>query len=207
MTDLPDYKHDAKIVQVAQAGKLDPAVESLFNRTFQSSPSHKGGDVISTGQIQSLPVPKGWELRPDVRLPAGAGLTEYHAPGHDDIRLNSFYRGSKVSDQAAQAFKDCLAKPPHQLQDNEIKALSEVLRDKARDFDIFFASTQDINGKRVLHVEGSYKDSAHTSSQTDYVNADGSGSVVQEISYTASGKDYSAHLSEAQTALKGIVWK
>jgi hypothetical protein len=206
MTEVPDFKHD-KIVQVAQAGKLDPSMESLFNRTFQSSPGPRSGDVISTGQIQAMPVPKGWERRPEVQLPAGAGLTEYHPPGHDNIRLNSFYRGSKVSEHAAQAFKECLSKPAHQLQDGEIKYLHEVLRDKAQDFNIFFASTEDLNGKRVLRVEGSYKDDAHTSSQTVYVDADGSGSVVQEISYTASGKDYSAHLVEAQKAMKGIVWK
>jgi hypothetical protein len=207
MTDLPDLKHDSKIVQVAQAGQLDPSVESLFNRTFQSPPKQKGGDVISTGQIQALPVPKGWEQRPEVKLPAGAGLTEYHAPGHDNIRLNSFYRGARVSEDAAKAFKACLAKAPHQLQDNEIKSLTEVLRDKAQDFDISAAATKDLNGKRVLGVEGSYRDAAHTTSQTLYVDADGSGSVVQEVSYTASGKDYPAHMNEAVKALQGIVWK
>ena len=154
-----------------------------------------------------MTVPHGWVARKDVHLPAGAGLTEFHAPGNDNIRLNSYYRGSRVNPAAAAAFKDCLAKPPHQLQSKELTDLAEVLGDKSSDFDIFFARTADLNGKRVLSVEGSYKDKDHTGSKTIYVDSDGSGSAVQEISYSATGKDYPSHLSEAEKAFKSIIWK
>jgi hypothetical protein len=207
MGEIPEQpKYEQPIVMIAQT-KLDPSAESLFNRTFASPAKPEGNPVISTGQIQAMTVPDGWVKRDAVNLPSGGGLVEYHPPGHDDIRLNSYYRGSRVGQEAAQAFKDCLAKPPHQLQSKELKDLAQVLGDKSYDFDIFFAKTADLNGKRVLSVEGRYKDKDHTSSQTIYVDSDGTGSAVQEISYTASGKDYQDHLSEAQKALKSIIWK
>ncbi len=59
----------------------------------------------------------------------------------------------------------------------------------------------------VLLVEGSYKDKDHTGSKTIYVDSDGTGSALQEISYSAPGKDYAAHASEAEKALKSISWK
>jgi hypothetical protein len=206
MADIPEQpRYEQQIVMIAQT-KLDPSAESLFNRTFgKAMPDQK--PVISTGQIEAMSVPDGWVKRDDVNLQAGAGLVEYHPPGHDNICLNSFYRGSRVSTEAAAAFKDCLAQPPHQLQSKELKALQEILRDKSSDFDIYFAKTSDLNGKRVLSVEGRYKDPNHTGSQTIYVDSDGTGSAVQEISYTASGKDYQNNLAQAHKAFKSIIWK
>jgi len=166
----------------------------------------KGGAVIFTGQIEAISVPNGWVARKAVSLPTGVGLIEYHPVGHNDIRLNSYYRGMRIGAEAALAFKDSLAQPPHALKSAELKALSMVLRDKSYDFEIIFARTEDLNGRRVLSVEGTYKDPAHTRSRTIYVDSDHTGSVVQEISYTASSKDYQNHLTEAETALKSIIW-
>ena len=167
----------------------------------------KGGAVIFTGQIEAISVPNGWVARKAVSLPTGVGLIEYHPVGHNDIRLNSYYRGMRIGAEAALAFKDSLAQPPHALKSAELKALSMVLRDKSYDFEIIFARTEDLNGRRVLSVEGTYKDPAHTRSRTIYVDSDHTGSVVQEISYTASSKDYQNHLTEAETALKSIIWR
>ena len=124
-----------------------------------------------------MAVPQGWERRADARLPAGAGLVEFHPHGQDSVRLNSFYRGRRIDSESARAFQETLAKPPHQLRAEEIGALRNVLRDKASDFNIFFARTVDLNGKRVLAVEGCFKDKEHTSARTIYVDSDGSGSA------------------------------
>jgi len=164
-------------------------------------------NTISTGQIEKLDVPAGWVRRDDVQLRSGANLIEFHPPESNEIRLNSFYRGSRVSPDSAKAFKDCLDRPPHSLKADEISSLAQVLMDKAHDFNILSAKTQDLNGKRVLLVEGRYRDPDKTTSQTIYVDTDGTGSAVQEISYTAPGPDYQSNLVKAQTAIKSIVWK
>jgi len=206
--DVPSQpKHEQQAAAIVAQNKLSPEAEALFKKVFGDPGEPKGKAVISTGQIAGMSVPNGWVAREAVTLPAGAGLIEYHPVGHDDIRLNSYYRGRRISAEAAQAFKDCLAQPPHALQSAELKALSEVLRDKSYDFDIIFAKTEDLDGRRVLSVEGTYKDPAHTRSRTIYVDSDHTGSAVQEISYTANSKDYQGHLTEAETALKSIIWR
>ena len=205
--DVPSQpKHEQQAAIVAQ-NKLSPEIEALVKKVLDDPGKTKGSALISTGQIAAMSVPNGWVAREAVTLPAGAGLIEYHPVGHDDIRLNSFYRGRRISAEAAQAFKDCLAQSPHALQSAELKALSEVLRDKSYDFEIIFARTEDLNGRRVLSVEGTYKDPARTKSRTIYVDSDHTGSAVQEISYTANSKDYQGHLTEAETALKSIIWR
>jgi hypothetical protein len=85
--------------------------------------------------------------------------------------------------------------------------LVKVVRDKSHDFEVRSEKTEDLNGKRILSVEGEYKDSGHTGSQTLYVDSDGTGSAVQEISYTASGQDYKLNMNKAQQAFKSIIWK
>jgi hypothetical protein len=198
-------KFEGRAIRVAQA--LDPSADALFNKIFiDSAPKRSHSPTISTGQIEAMSVPDGWVKRADVRLAAGAGLVEYHPPGHNDIRLNSFYRGSRISAEAAQAFNQCLAKPPHDLKQDELQTLSQVLRDKSYDFN-GSAKTEDLNGKRVLVVEGRYTDKEHTASQTIYVDSDGTGSAVQEISYTACAQDYQANLNKAQKAFNSIIWK
>jgi len=189
--------------------RLDPEAEALFNQVFHgdSMTDASVSAKISTGQIESMDVPEGWVKRENSALRAGASLVEYHPPEHDDIRFNSFYRGSRVSEKSARNFRECLNKPAHSLESNERLALSEVLRDKSYDFQVLSAKTEDLKGKRVLSIEGRYNDSEHTSSRTIYVDSDGTGSAVQEISYTASGPDYQAHLAQAQKAFQSIIWK
>jgi hypothetical protein len=209
----PIMRHE----QLARVGQnnTNADVDNLFNRVFDTtsmnhamnnSMNQDKSSIISTGQIESMNVPTGWVKRGKVSLRAGAGLVEYNPVGQENVRLKSFYRGNSVSDEAASAFKDCLNKPPHLLKPEELKGLSEILRDKAYDFK-GSAKTEDLNGKRVLVLEGRYSDEKHTSTQTIYVDSDGTGSAIQEIAYTASGKDYTANLVKAQKAFKSIVWK
>lgn len=174
---------------------------------FMAMVACAGGNTISTGQIASMPVPSGWELRTGYTLPAGAGLTEYHPHINDDIRLNSFYRGYRIDEESAQKFKECLAQPPHELQQSEIQGLRAVLDTKGYDFDLRSAKTVDLNGKKILWVEGAWQDAEHTNAQTIYVDSDGTGSAVQEISYSAPAKDYNTYLEEARKSLTSIQWK
>jgi microcompartment protein CcmK/EutM len=154
-------------------------------------------------------VPEGWVKRDGVKLKANAGLVEYHPAGDNDVRLNSYFRGNRISDDGAKAFTDCLNGAVHAIAkgSEELKSLSEVIDDKSGNFNISSAFTEVLNGKKVLVVEGAYKDAEHTTSRSVYVDSDGTGSVVQEISYTAPGSIYKTHLPAAEKALKSIKWK
>ena len=206
---MTDYSEPAPRPEqtIRSQHKLTPENDALFNRVFSNTPDvSRQQAIISTGQVESMNVPSGWVKRASVKLPAGAGLVEYNPVGHPDIRLNSFYRGHRISDDGAKAFKDCLNEPPHLLKPNELQGLAEAMRDKAYDFK-GTAKTEDLNGKRVLVVEGRYNDEKKTNSQTIFVDADGTGSAVQEISFTACDKDYTANLMKAEKAFKSIIWK
>jgi len=205
---MTEFQHQATDKPPAMVGykNADQSSDNIFSDIFRMARPVPGKEEISTGQIHSMVMPAGWEKRSDVRLPAGAGLVEFHPHGQDDVRLNAFYRGRRVGIEAANAFKECLAKPPHQLQDQELKVLAVVLRDKGSDFDIFSARTIDLNGKRVLSVEGCFKDQEKTGEKTLYVDSDGTGSAIQEISYCAHGKDYQRYLGEAEKAFRSIIW-
>jgi hypothetical protein len=208
MGEIPEQpRSDGQVMRVAQ-NKLAPGNDALFNQIFHGGAVQADHyPLLSTGQIEAMRVPEGWVKRDNANIRAGAGLTEFHPVGHDDIRLNSFFRGTRISEKAARAFKDCLAKSPHNLTPEELKGLSQVVRDKSYDFKVRSAKTENLNGKRILSVEGQYKDGGHTGSHTLYVDSDGTGSAVQEISYTASGQDYNFNMDKAQQAFKSIIWK
>lgn len=194
--------------------QLAAGADSLFAKVFgsdktASSATATKSETISSGQINSMSVPEGWLKRGPVNLRAGEGLAEFHAPSDSDVRLNSYYRGNRISNDGASAFKKCLDSVAHAITkgSDEMKSLSEVLDGKSRYFNISSAFTEELNGKKVLVVEGSHKDAEHTTSRTVYVDSDGTGSAVQEITYSAPGATFKAHLPEAEKAMKSIKWK
>jgi len=200
--------------------------DSLFNRIFTigdtisntigdtigntlGSGRANGGETMSIGQVHSMSIPEDWVKRGGLDSKAMSGLSEYHPAGHHDVKLNSFYRGMRIGADAAQAFKECLEQAPHLIEkgSEELHGLTEILGEKARNFNIGKAFTEVLNGKKVLVVEGSYKDAEHTTSQTRYIDSDGTGSAVQELSYTAPGALFKAYKAAAEGAIKSIIWK
>lgn len=214
MDNIPDKPNIAKIsdvryVDVAQTA-LSPRENRFSTEALQAMRNNQSGAIISAGQIESMQVPAGWVRRQVDHLPGLASLVEYNPPDNPNTRLNSFYRGQRISTAAAETFKACLAKQPHSINSNELKSLSAVLRDKAHDFRVLFALTEDLNDKRVLVVEGRYQGSS-VQSITYYVDSDSTGSAVQEISYTADqtkdNPDFTKHLLPVTKAFRSIVWK
>lgn len=201
-----------EFVRMAQ-NKADAGSDDLFSNVFgkdrMANFARAATESMSAGQIESMNIPDTWVKREPVNLKSGAGLVEYHPGDNNDVRLNSFYRGNRIGDDAAKAFKHCLNETPHHIAkgSEELKSLTEVLGDKANNFNIAKAFTDVLNGKKVLVVEGEYKNAEHTTSKTVYVDSDGTGSAVQELSYSAPGALYKAHLTEAEKSMKSIIWK
>lgn len=207
--------YNAEFPKVAQ-NKFEKYGDDLFLNVFagdkmvvDATPTKKENEVMSTGQVGAMKLPDGWVKRDSVNLKANAGLVEYHPAGDNDVKLNSYYRGNRISEDGAKAFKDCLSSAAHAITkgSEELKSLAEVIGDSTGNFNISKASTEVLNGKKVLVVEGSHKDAEHTTSQTVYVDSDGTGSAIQEISYTAPGALFKAHLGAAEQAIKSIIWK
>lgn len=172
------------------------------------SASGKGMELEDQGQIDKMTLPQGWV---DGKLPPGAttsGTLKLFSPPDDpDARFGFFYRGQRMSDGSSAAFKRVLEKPAHVLTASEIKDLKEVMRDKdPASFKTLVVRTEDLNGKRVLIVEGNYTGFNHDA-YSMYIDSDGTGSAVQEVWFEAAKPSYMKRLKSVKDSLATIKWK
>jgi hypothetical protein len=167
-------------------------------------------DTVARGAVRSMRLPTGWSW--GERRNSGSQLNSYqelYLRANPEVTIWFFYRGSRISQDATKAFHHILSLPDHLLTKTEIGSISEILKDKSdsQSFDLLIAKTAEINGRKILIIEGRYKET-----QLDryhiYLDADsnGRGGVIQEIFYQAPKAEYFRHLSEARTAFSSIEW-
>jgi len=168
-------------------------------------------NIINHGQIENIAIPAGWVEGPVTEF-QGIGtrsLREFHPPEAPNAQLCLFYRGLPVSADSGELFREILSEPDHQLSSDEVYSLGEILRERADPnvFDLVSPPrTSTVGGKRVLLIEGVYK-ATDQYLQEMFINADGSGRVVQEIYFIAPQDDYCVHAAAAQEACNSIRWK
>lgn len=202
-SDLPENVYLPGQAQHEQ--KVSERVESTDPLDFESAV-----EILSRGAIREMRLPSGWvrgerKEREEERM---YSYESFHPRGRPDVMLWFYYRGHRVSDAAAAAFRQMLTGPAQVLSPDEIRSVAEVIRDKSDpdDFRIVMAKTEEIGGRRILSLEGRYVD-AQEDAYTLYADSGGSGEVVQEIHYRAPKADYLGHLVEAKAAFRSIVWK
>lgn len=167
-----------------------------------------GLEIMNQGTIDSMKLPDGW-------LPARrineAYLQQkedqFKLPGSDGV-LNFFYRGSRLSEYAGAEFNAVLAAKPHTLSQNELAKIGmalDTLSDK-KAFEMESARTIDLNGKRVLQVDGTWKVGGRKFHGI-LVDAGGRGTIVQELFYEATPDTFDAHVESVKKAIKTIQWK
>lgn len=160
------------------------------------------------GQIKHMEMPGGWLAGPDYskRLHS-ASYQEFHPPGQEDCQLGFYYRGRRTSASAGETFTKTLEEAPHHLSGAEYASLQEIVRDKAKnsDFTLKDARTEDLNGKRVLVVEGRYNGNQNDVKHI-FVDADGSGTAVQEIFFQAPKEKFGKFIKAAERSMETISW-
>ncbi len=165
-------------------------------------------EIENVGAIDQMKLPAGFVKGAEQDGIAGSGSTkQYLAAANKDVEITLFNHGRRYSSNA-EAFKELLAKPPHVLSPAELKSLSTLLGNYAdvRAFKMTSCSTQELNGKHVLVIEGKWNANGHESYSL-LVNPDGEGETVQEIYFKAPANEYKANLHAAQDAMKSIRWK
>lgn len=167
--------------------------------------------IIWHGQIATMTFPPGWIEGPPHEFRGGVGtksFREVHPVDAPNASMCFYFRGLPASEAAGQSFQAVLAQPAHVLTADEINSLDEILRGKgsAQEFQVGAVQTEDLNGKRLLAVQGRWLER-----QEDvlaiYVSADNSGRLVQEIYFQAPVHLYARYLPEAQQAMRSIKWK
>lgn len=184
--------------------------QSPFLRELQMDSRAKARDgKFSTGQIQSIKLPNGWKEKDSCPAPDKLScLTEFNPPDNPEARLEFFYRGVRVPDAPAGAFNSILAKPDHALDRDEFQSLGEILRGKEKDelFQLDSASTETINGKRVLLLEGRYR-SNDLRTMSMLIDSDGTGEAVQEVALVSPENGFEALKGTVKEAYGSIKWK
>jgi len=164
--------------------------------------------VQNLGQIKFMSLPPDWaEDRRIAAIRANSFLTWFHPPGDGDITIGFFFRGKRAGRLASRNFHELLSLPPHSLKPAELQSLDEVLDDSAdpAEFTMESAATEWLNRRHVLVVQGVYIRAAQQS-RTIYIDADGTGSAIQEIYYAAPAEQFAVHLAEALEAFNSIKW-
>ena len=168
------------------------------------------GEVTNLGQLKKMNMPVGWQPGPDYSQRQHSGsYQEFHPAGDPECQLGFYYRGRRTSEAAGENFHNVLSRPPHALSEGEYMSLKEVLRDKAKqpeDFMVRAARTEDLNGKRVLVVEGRYTGNQNDSKHI-FIDSDGSGTAVQEIFFQAPKDKFGAFIGEANQAMHTARWR
>lgn len=166
--------------------------------------------VIDRGQISSMSMPSGFERGQTIGGSyANNSFQDYHLKSNADVKFYFDYRGSRMGAESSRLFHDLLAKPAHALTAQELESMHQVLganRSNKDDFRISSATTEDLNGKRVLKIEGNYPKHG-LNARTIFVDSDGTGSAVQEITFQAPTAEFLKHKANSDNAFKSIRWK
>ncbi len=208
--DLPPPQYNPKAESQILAVK--EAKDSFFQDLLDATPRSKDNvkmEITDIGQVQRMVLTDQWTVpahQPEV--PAGSGFHEYFVKDRPEVKICFYYRGRRTSERSGEAFRGVLQKPPHVLLASEIDALAETLRNKDDKsvFSLLNARTEDINGKRILIVEGRYIAKQYDT-QALYIDSDGTGTAVQEVYYQAPKQEYAIFLKQAREAIKSIQWK
>lgn len=182
-----------------------------FDELFAPAPfkSEAISEVNNIGQISRMTLPVDFESGQQSNGTVGASSRrEFRSAKDPDFKILLEYRGTQVSDSSAAKFKDVLTAPAHNLSAAELNDMREILKQKADSslFAISKAATYDIDGKRVLAVEGKYPEH-DVVTMTLYLDAASNGAVVQEVTLQGSSGSFIRHRSAGMAALESIKWK
>src|SRR4030095_3116550 len=165
----------------------------FFGLSQEDSSAGANVERISRGQVEMMKLPAGWVSGAEKgRTEAAYSYKEFHPEEGPDSMICFFYRGRRAGQDSSKSFRDVLAKPPHALTASEIESIGQILRDKRdpKDFKMTSCRTEDVNGRRVLVVQGRYNEIQEDAlAMLIDADKDPAGSAVQEIFFQAPAAD------------------
>lgn len=167
------------------------------------------------GQVKLLTLPANWTEEPepadtddDEMLMHGPQTKSFVLKTDLEVKLSFFYRGFPVSKSSAEAFHKVLAAGAHDLNADELESIAMVVREASEPeyFDLSTLRVDALKNRIVLVVEGFNKEQQKYDLGI-YIDADGTGSVVQEIHYTAPMAVYANHRADVMSILSTLEWR
>lgn len=166
-----------------------------------------GNTMANLGAIEGFTIPDTWKLGRRSERAYGY-IYSWQPQTQPNVSLNISYRGRPLSEADAAKFKSTLASGARTLSTPELSTLSGIVRElsSATAFTVNAAKVIDIDGTAVLQVTGAYKDQ-HVDKHALFINADGAGRIVQELSYIAPRDKYQNFASVAQNTFSSLKLK
>ncbi len=213
--DPPDLSpNNQNKTQMVRHDVAEDERRQLFNELMDESSegvlNKNGHRVNNLGQIASMTMPFDFEKGDQSGGTfANNSFREYHQVASPEVKFYFEYRGGRISGDSANQFHKTLAETAHDLTSIEIENLQGVLgakRTNKDDFQLNLARTEDLNGKLVLVLEGRFLHH-DLSVRTLFVDSDGTGSAVQEISFQSPTADFADKTAMCSKVFNSIKWK
>ncbi len=165
-------------------------------------------DICHHGQIKKLSLPDHWLAKTQSGSADTLRSVSIAYPAdRPGVQLRFIWRGSRLPSGAGERFHALLSQPPKELDSEEIQSLAPVIVDLA-DEEVFClekALTLDLSLRRVLQIEGIWKHDPFVS-RSYFIDADGTGCLVQEIAFFAPQDEYARYVGTVQEALEAMEW-
>lgn len=166
--------------------------------------------ITKQGAIASITIPEGWIAS---KAPHESTYlydkVEVRPPGTMNTRLVFFRPNQATNYRAGLSFLACLTEAPHELSTSEIDRIRESLGNvgSAMNFQIHNACTQDLNGRKVIIIEGEW---THGIKFCGIFYDGGAGvdrgTVVHQIFFEGPPEEYASLLNCFLVALQSIEW-
>jgi hypothetical protein len=196
---------NAPMVREAQAcwaqrqGPFEQSVESLSL------------DMKNFGRIATVKLPPGWhQAEVNESPPPFSSVYKFSPADKSDVILGFIRGGIPMTDGAGRAFMQTLSSSAHELTQREVNSLKEMLPEEADPdlFDRISCRTEDLNGIKVLIMEGNYKYRDYKNKVFHvFIPADDTGKRIQQVYFTAPNQSYNDYEPRALESMRSIVWQ
>ncbi len=195
------------VLNSAETAFVDPLWETL--KEFEAAPNDNEPTLIeSIGQVRLMTLPPNWNMKKREDKDGTQTFYEVWAsPEDESTTFEFYYRATPIKDSIAKAFSLILRSDPHPLNTREIQSLGIMISyafDKEL-FNLIDISTENLNGRRVLMIEGEFMQDGITRLHI-FVDADNTGRAIQELIFQAPTSDYSNSVKVGERAFDSIIW-
>lgn len=162
-------------------------------------------ELIDHGRIKRIKIPDRWIK--DEPLDEWTEIVSFHSPEDSETKLSFYFRGKPIDSSSASNFQTLLSQPPHTLDTNEISKIEVIIHNASEPeyFDLKSANTDDLNGQRVLIVEGYWKLS-DVDSYGIFLDSEGGGKIIDEIYFLSPPSNFRQILPQIKSCLQTIEW-
>lgn len=153
-------------------------------------------------------LPDGWTEIKQAPREDLVHIKEFVSPLNSETKVMFYYRGRRVDKNTGDSFVHILSQDDHELTAEEFGTITIVLNNASIPdyFQVSSCRTETINGKRVLLVEGIWKDGGLLNLGV-FIDSDKTGTAVQEVHYVAPQEHYASYIGDIEKAISEIVWK